>query len=388
MSHRRWPLVAHVLLSELILSYPTKEHYDFLDLLPLSNQVMTAPEKHPVGCRLLYSPKRLSVLGAAVLAGMVIYYMFYYSAHRKAVFTNETEGHHFSSTRTRLLNDAGHTSLSYTTEHLAEGNDVRLTRHFPRAIIIGVRKGGTRALIDMLKTHPAIEAARGEVHYFDHDDNFKKGLEWYIERMPYIAHGQISIEKSPSYFVNNETPHRIYTASQNIKLLLIVRDPIERAISDFSQLDAKKIKRDGTRYTFGELVFRPNEEVNTDYSPISISMYDVHMDNWLKYFRLEQFHIVNGDELIRDPVPELQRVETFLGVSPFFRKEMFYFNATKGFYCWKKSGRSGVEMSYCLGGGKGREHPVIPEEVISRLRAFFRPHNDRFYQLVGLQFGW
>lgn len=77
-------------------------------------------------------------------------------------------------------------------------------RRLPQAIIMGVRKCGTRALLEMLYLHPMVQKAAGEVHFFDRDENYNKGLEWYRMQMPHSYHGQITIEKSPSYFVTPE----------------------------------------------------------------------------------------------------------------------------------------------------------------------------------------
>jgi len=56
----------------------------------------------------------------------------------------------------------------------------------------------------MLYLHPRIQKAGGEVHFFDRDENYLKGLEWYRKKMPHSFRGQITIEKSPSYFVSPE----------------------------------------------------------------------------------------------------------------------------------------------------------------------------------------
>ena len=80
----------------------------------------------------------------------------------------------------------------------------RTSRRLPQAIIIGVRKCGTRALLEMLALHPRVQKAAGEVHFFDRDDNYRRGLEWYRRKMPHSFRGQITIEKSPSYFVTPE----------------------------------------------------------------------------------------------------------------------------------------------------------------------------------------
>ena len=257
------------------------------------------------------------------------------------------------------------------------------SQRFPQAIIIGVKKGGTRALTNMLKIHPDICAARTEIHYFDREENFFKGIQWYIDKMPFTKKNQITIEKSPSYFVVDKVPLRISLLSPHVKLFLIVRNPIERLVSDFVQLDSKQVKQNGNRYTFEELVFHSSGEINEHYSPVAVSMYDIHFQKWLKYFNREQIHIVDGDALVENPFPELQKAEKFLGVSTYFHKEMFYFNESKGFYCWKRSGKP-----TCLGDGKGRQHPALSDSVRSKLQTFFLPHNENFFQLCQYKFSW
>ena len=51
------------------------------------------------------------------------------------------------------------------------------SKKLPQAIIIGVKKGGTRALLEFLRVHPDIRAVGAEPHFFDR--NYDKGLEWY-----------------------------------------------------------------------------------------------------------------------------------------------------------------------------------------------------------------
>lgn len=51
------------------------------------------------------------------------------------------------------------------------------SKKLPQAIIIGVKKGGTRALLEFLRLHPDVRAVGAEPHFFDR--NYEKGLEWY-----------------------------------------------------------------------------------------------------------------------------------------------------------------------------------------------------------------
>ncbi len=261
-------------------------------------------------------------------------------------------------------------------------------RRLPQAILIGARKGGTRALIEMLESHPDVVRAQREIHYFDRDENYSKGLQWYLHRMPFSTPGQITMEKTPAYFVTQGVPRRLYLYPKDVKILLTVRDPVIRAISDFAHIDAHRVIDHQPRNTFEEEVLRPNGELNTNRSPISNSTYDVHMKRWLEYFSLEQIHIVNGDSLIQDPFSELQKVERFLEISSFFQKDMFFFDEKKGFFCWNRLNEKAGEVKCCLGQAKGRKHPDVSEHTIIKLREFFRPHNERFYKLVHQNFGW
>uniref|UniRef100_A0A671RAS7 Sulfotransferase n=1 Tax=Sinocyclocheilus anshuiensis TaxID=1608454 RepID=A0A671RAS7_9TELE len=97
------------------------------------------------------------------------------------------------------------------------------TKKLPQAIIIGVKKGGTRALLEFLRLHPDIRAVGAEPHFFDR--NYEKGLEWYRELMPKTEEGQLTMEKTPSYFVTKEVPGRIHAMSKDTKLIVVVRDP-------------------------------------------------------------------------------------------------------------------------------------------------------------------
>lgn len=276
----------------------------------------------------------------------------------------------------------------------------RTSRHLPQAIIIGVRKCGTRALLEMLFLHPQIQKAAGEVHFFDRDDNYGKGLEWYRRKMPYSFRGQITIEKSPSYFVTPEVPERIRAMNASVKLLLIVREPVTRAISDYTQLRTHaataSTMTNGTPRTvqqqqqqqqaarsFEELVIRADGSVNESYRPVAISLYHTYMHRWLEVFSRDQILIVNGDQLIEDPVPQLRRIENFLGLEPRIGRHNFYFNHTKGFYCLRNE-----TSEKCLKESKGRRHPRVSPVVVTKLRRFFNEHNQRFYELVGEDLGW
>ena len=115
-------------------------------------------------------------------------------------------------------------------------------------------------------------------------------------------------------------------------------------------------------------------------------LYHRHLANWLKVFGKEQILIVDGDRLISDPVVELQKVERFLKLDHHIQQDQFHFNTSKGFYCIRDSIYPTLDR--CLSQTKGRPHPEVSPDVVDKLKEFFRPHNEIFYEMVGQNFGW
>ncbi|XP_073463066.1 heparan sulfate glucosamine 3-O-sulfotransferase 3B1-like [Aquarana catesbeiana] len=256
------------------------------------------------------------------------------------------------------------------------------SKKLPQAIIIGVKKGGTRALLEFLRVHPDIRAVGAEPHFFDR--NYDMGLDWYRDLMPRTLDGQITMEKTPSYFVTKEAPARISAMSKDAKLIVVVRDPVTRVISDYTQTLSKRPDIP----TFESLTYknRTTGLIDISWSAIQIGIYAKHLENWLQYFPMRQILFVSGERLITDPAGELGRVQDFLGLKRIITDKHFYFNKTKGFPCLKKA--EGSSKPHCLGKTKGRTHPNIDPEVVQRLREFYRPFNMKFYQMTGHDFGW
>ncbi|XP_077173054.1 heparan sulfate glucosamine 3-O-sulfotransferase 6 [Paroedura picta] len=255
-------------------------------------------------------------------------------------------------------------------------------RRLPQALLVGVKKGGTRALLEFLRVHPDVRAVGAEPHFFDRA--YHKGLRWYRNLMPRTLEGQITMEKTPSYFVTKEAPRRIYNMSKDTKLIVVVRNPVTRAISDYTQT----LSKTPTIPTFQDLAFKNLSTglIDTTWSAVRIGIYAKHLDNWLRFFPLSKFLFVSGERLVSDPAGEMGRVQDFLGLKRVVTDKHFYFNETKGFPCLKKP--EGSSRPRCLGKSKGRPHPKIDPQVIQRLQEFYRPFNMKFYQMTGQDFGW
>ena len=260
-----------------------------------------------------------------------------------------------------------------------------MRRRLPNALIIGVRKAGTRALLDFLNLHPRIRTPGPECHFFDREEKYNKGLGWYRQQMSPSLPGDITIEKTPAYFVTDHVAPRIFNMSKTVKLIVIVRDPTERAISDYTQHQTSKDKEHPLP-PFEKLVTADQEEkvLKKNSKLVQKGLYVTYLRRWLEYFPLKQIHVVSGEQLVKDPAAVVRAIESFLNLEHLITEEAFYVNETKGFPCAKKDdGKSG-----CLGAGKGRRHPNIREDIVKMLRNFYQPFNEELFRVVGRHFNW
>jgi [heparan sulfate]-glucosamine 3-sulfotransferase 3 len=218
--------------------------------------------------------------------------------------------------------------------------------------------------------------------------------------MPPTLPGQLTVEKTPSYFVTRSAPQRVFRSMPpDVRLIVVVRDPVTRALSDYTQALVKRpdllpfermaFVAPGSGPVIANASSFPtasSPSVNTSWGAIRIGLYARHLERWFRWFPSDRFHFVSGERLVDDPAGEIGRLENFLGVQHVVTPDHFYFNVTKGFPCLKKSEARAAPR--CLGQAKGRAHPVVDPEAIDRLRRFFRPHNRRFYEMTGVDFGW
>ena len=127
-----------------------------------------------------------------------------------------------------------------------------------------------------------------------------------------------------------------------------------------------------------------NVRVTPKFYKVKNGMYALHLARWLQYFPIQQIHVVNGDVFVQRPWVELEKIETFLGQEHELDASRFVYNIEKGFYCFR--GEHGEEM--CMSDGKGRRHPDLQPELLQSLRNFYKPWNEKFYTMVGEDFGW
>ncbi|KAK6748538.1 hypothetical protein RB195_001266 [Necator americanus] len=231
--------------------------------------------------------------------------------------------------------------------------------------------------------------------------------------MPFTFDDQLTIEKSPAYFHSKAAAERIRALNPAMKIIIVVRDPVMRAISDYTQASSKR-RTLGMMPTFEDMAvgdcapwLKTNCSskvggVNVGWGAIRIGVYHKHMKRWLDNFPLDQIHIVDGERLVAQPALEVSRTERFLGLVPgksginfpcslkgremiaVVKPDNFGVDPAKKFPCVRRSGGS----LRCLGKTKGRKHPVVRAEVLQQLRQFYKPENFKFFRMINRSFEW
>lgn len=230
-------------------------------------------------------------------------------------------------------------------------------------------------------------------------DSFISTLHWSIDQsrkqnkflmvllfcrrqMPVSIGNQIVIERTRGYFVHKDAPLRISLQIPNARLIVVVRNPVLRSLLDYTS----QCVRNKSKVSFLEDFFWNNITGFIDMSRdfVQTSMYVKFMENWLSYFKLEQFHFVNGDMLYKNPSLELSKLETFLNLRNMISSDHFFYNTSIDALCIKKYECQG--RSRCFTENKLKYRP--PSYLVRRLRDFFHPFNEKFYKQTKQHFSW
>ena len=263
------------------------------------------------------------------------------------------------------------------TECSKEEREQRL----PNTLLIGERKTGTFNIVQFLVAinSQIITSMTGETHFFDVNGKYARGLKWYRKNMAPSCPGDIIIVKTPSYLRTSIVPQRVHDWNKDVKLIVSLRDPVARAISDF--YFEQRVIHNYIGETFTQLALDKHGQVDPSFPPVTRSLYYMNFVQWLRYFPLEQFHVVDADAFAHNPSEELMKIELFLGLEPACTPDRFY-QSEAGFYKIKIVGRKFVQ------GEKGHAHPPVPEHVINKLHAFYRPSVIKLQKLLCRKLSW
>jgi sulfotransferase family protein len=186
----------------------------------------------------------------------------------------------------------------------------------PNLIIIGAMKCGTSALHHHLGLHPDISMSEEkELDFFIERKNWGKGRGWYESMFPREA--KVRGEASPNYtyyptFKN--VPERMHSIVPDAKLIYMVRDPIERIVSQYMHYRWS----DGERRPLVDALRGSNGTPMEETRYIWRSKYYMQLEQYLKYFPKSNILIVAQEDLYERRRSTLQEVFRFLGVDETF----------------------------------------------------------------------
>jgi hypothetical protein len=182
------------------------------------------------------------------------------------------------------------------------------TQHLPNFLIIGAMKGGTTSLWHYLRSHPQVfMPQKKELHFFSNEGVWSRGLEWYEGQFSDAPRTAVAVgEASTTYSKHPEypgVPARIASVIPDIRLIYVIRQPIERMRSQYLHHVAMGREQDPVEKA---LLSRPTYMNNSRYA-MQIACY-------LEYFHRGQLLILKSEELRGDRIPTLRRVHEFLEI--------------------------------------------------------------------------
>ncbi len=259
-------------------------------------------------------------------------------------------------------------------------------RVLPDFLIVGGQRCGTTSMFKTLLQHPAVVGPlmHKGIHYFDTAD-YARGVDWYRGQFPLrqtiqrrtSARGEPALtgESSPYYGVHPLAAERIATDLPDVRLLLLIRDPVERAFSAHTHESARGYEHEPfaraleleTERTRGE-----RERILADPTYESFSLrhhayaergqYVEQFERLVSIFGTERLHVVDSDRVFEDPAPVMTGVFEFLGLSQPSTLEFRQHNA--------------------------RPRSPMPEPLRTRLKEHFSSYDDLLVDALGWTPRW
>lgn len=208
-------------------------------------------------------------------------------------------------------------------------------RVMPDFLILGAQKSGTTSLAKNLAKHPQIKTGKKlEVHHFDGGNNglfdkYRLGKMWYRAYFPLereISGNTKVFEKTPEYLSHPLAPKRISQDIPNVNLIVILRNPVDRAISHFQHekregreklpmLMAFKKEEKRTKENFKQQKYLSKNFIRHRYK--ERGCYEKHLKRYLKFFDRKQMLIIRSEKFFSNPTEVLRKAFHFIGVNEY-----------------------------------------------------------------------
>ncbi len=247
----------------------------------------------------------------------------------------------------------------------------------PQFIIIGTQKGGTSGLFNILNQHSLLYgSSQKEVHYFDNDEWYEQNkLEEYHSYFPLphqIPKGAKVFEASPLYLFHPKAAERLYSYNPKLKLIILLRNPVERAFSAWTmyhhhfsnQLSSRHDPRSFSQAIHYELNHLQTSDYYSDFrSYLKRGIYVNQIQNFLKFFPRKQLLAIESASLKNDFDPTIREILNFIGI-PYAKLE----NIT--------SNKSQINDKNQY------------QKEVKALHQFFEPFNKQLFDLLDTNWNW
>ncbi len=247
-------------------------------------------------------------------------------------------------------------------------------RLLPSFVVVGAQKAGTTSLFRYLADHPVVSPPRfKEVHFFDL--HWKKGPIWYRSHFPrnHGNQGRITGEASPYYLFHPLVPERMARFLPDAKILVLLRNPIDRALSHYHW----ELGYGNERLSFREALEREEEILPREtgrileeegYSSfahqhasyLARGRYAEQLARWLEFFPREQLLILTAEDFFSRTAEAMTTAQRFLGLSEI---------GGRGYPVHRK--------------GRYKEKVDVSRE---ELADYFRPYNQELEELLKMDF--
>ncbi len=190
-------------------------------------------------------------------------------------------------------------------------------------LIIGAQKSGTSALDHYLRQHHEIEMAKKkELHFFDNELIFSEKSISYSkleEQFNIPLQSKILGETTPIYIYWESSCKRIWEYNPSMKLIAIIRNPIERAFSHWNMEFNRNAETENFNYCIKNEKYRTKEALpfqHRVYSYVDRGFYSEQIRRFRRYFNEEQLLFIKYDDFKKNQENELNKIFNFLGVNP------------------------------------------------------------------------
>lgn len=184
----------------------------------------------------------------------------------------------------------------------------------PNFLVIGAAKAGTTWLYSCLNAHPEIFLSEAkELHFFSYDRLYQKGFTWYQSHFQSVTNEKAVGEISPSYLPFEAAAERIYAYNPDVRLIMILRNPIDRAYSHYCMaMRTGKVNKD----------IETGLSVESPYA--TWGLYHYQITRYTQLFPVNHIKVLLFDDIKRNPESLLKEVYSYLDVDTSFLPESVF----------------------------------------------------------------